>query len=74
MRRLGFILLAGFAVGLGSCSEEQPDYTEQQRVCISHRYNAYDPKHLSQCVDVCKSCLSGTIATCNTSCKLKGAS
>ena len=75
MRLMGLILLTAFAVGLGSCSEEtQPDYTEQQHVCISQRYNNYDAKRLSQCVDVCRSCLSGTIATCNTSCKLKGAS
>jgi hypothetical protein len=73
MRLSGLILLGAFSVGLGSCSEE-PEYSEQQRVCISQRYKNYDPKHLGQCVDVCRTCMSGTIATCNTSCKLRGAS
>lgn len=73
MRSFGLILLGALSVGLGSCSEE-PEYSEQQRVCISQRNKNYDPKHLDQCVDVCRACLNGTIATCNTSCKLKGAS
>jgi hypothetical protein len=73
MRLKDLPVVMAFAVGLGSCSEAQPEYTEQQRLCISQRYIHYDPQQLSQCVDVCKSCLSGTIATCNTSCKLKGA-
>jgi hypothetical protein len=73
MRWFGLILLGAFSVSLGSCSEE-PEYSEQQRVCISQRYKKYDPKHLDQCVDVCRACMSGTIATCNTSCKLRGAS
>jgi hypothetical protein len=59
---------------LASCSPQQPEYTEQQRVCIAQRYRDYDAKKLGPCVDVCLSCLSGTVATCNSSCKLKGAS
>ena len=74
MRLLGLLLLACFAVGLAACSEEQPAYTEQQRVCIAQRYTNYDPKQLKQCLDVCKTCMNGTVITCNTSCKLKGAS
>jgi hypothetical protein len=70
---VALVLLTAFAVGLGSCSE-QPDYSEQQRVCISQHYRDYDAKNLGQCVDVCRSCMNGNIATCNTSCKLKGAS
>jgi hypothetical protein len=73
MRLLGVILRTVFAVVLGSCSEAQPNYTEQQRLCISQRYNIYDPKSLSQCVDVCRTCMKGNVVTCNTSCKLKGA-
>jgi hypothetical protein len=73
MQLSGLLLLACFAVGLTACSEEQPAYNEQQRVCISQRYNNYDPKQLKQCLDVCKNCLNGSVVTCNTSCKLKGA-
>ena len=49
-------------------------FTEKERACIAQRYKNYDPKQVDQCVDVCKFCLNGTAATCNTSCKLKGAS
>jgi len=74
MRQLGFLILTCLAVGLGACSEEQPEFTEQQRMCISQRYNNYDPKQLNQCLDVCKNCMKGSVVTCNTSCKLRGAS
>jgi len=66
-------VLTALAIGLASCSQEQAGYTEKERVCIAQHYKDYDAKRLSQCVDVCKACLSGTVATCNTSCKLKGA-
>ena len=67
--------LIALAIGLASCSQEQQaGYTEQERVCIAQRYTDYDAKRLSQCVDVCEACMKGTVATCNTSCKLKGAS
>jgi hypothetical protein len=76
MRLAGLLLLACFAVGLSACSDDrdQPAYTEQQRLCIAQRYNNYDPKQLKQCLDVCKTCMNGSVITCNTSCKLKGAS
>jgi len=73
MRWMCLGLLIAFALALGSCSE-QPEYSEQQRVCISQHYRNYDAKNLGQCVDVCRACMNGNIATCNTSCKLKGAS
>ena len=69
--RLIGVILAG--TGLSACSE-QPEYTEQQRMCIAQRYTNYDARKLEQCVNVCKGCLSGTTVTCNTSCTLKGAS
>jgi hypothetical protein len=74
MRQLGFLILTCLAVGLGACSEEQPEFTDQQRMCIAQRYNNYDPKQLNQCLDVCKNCMKGSVVTCNTSCKLRGAS
>ena len=66
--------LLAITIGVASCSQDQAGYTEQERVCIAQRYTDYDAKRLSQCVDVCEACLKGTVATCNTSCKLKGAS
>jgi hypothetical protein len=72
MRSL-IVLTAALAIGLASCSQEA-EYTDQQRRCIAQRHNQYDAKQLSQCVDVCKACMNGNNVTCNTSCKLKGAS
>jgi hypothetical protein len=61
------------AVGLAWCSQEVV-YTDQERTCIAQRYSDYDPKRLTHCVDVCKACMRGNTLTCNTSCRLKGAS
>jgi hypothetical protein len=69
--RLGLSITA--AICLGSCSQE-PTFTEQERACIARQYSNYNPKHLGQCVDVCKACMKGNVVTCNTSCKLRGAS
>jgi hypothetical protein len=66
-------LIILLAVGLASCSREA-EYTDQQRACIAQRYADFDATKLSQCVDVCKACMSGNNVTCNTSCRLKGAS
>jgi len=71
MRSLG--ALTAVAIGLASCSQEV-EYSDQQRACIAQRYTNFDAKNLYQCVDVCKSCMKGNTVTCNTSCKLKGAS
>jgi hypothetical protein len=73
MQLRSLIVPAFVVVGLASCSEEV-GYTDQQRACIAQRYQDYDARKLSQCVDVCKACMNGTNVTCNTSCKLKGAS
>jgi hypothetical protein len=67
------ILLVAAAAGLAACSQE-PEYSDQQRACIAQRYKKFDARNLSQCVDVCKACMTGTTVTCTTSCKLKGAS
>jgi hypothetical protein len=71
LRRL--IPLTVLALGLASCSREA-EYTDQQRACIAQRYTNYDARQLNQCVDVCRACMNGNVVTCNTSCKLKGAS
>jgi hypothetical protein len=64
---------AALAFCLASCSQEI-EYTDQQRSCIAQRYASYDARQLSQCVDVCKACMKGNTVTCNTSCRLRGAS
>ena len=73
MQWRSLIPLAVLAVGLASCSQEI-ETTEQQRACIAQRYTSYDARQLNQCVDVCKACMKGNTVTCNTSCKLRGAS
>jgi hypothetical protein len=73
MQLRSLVALVAAATSLASCSQEA-GYTDQQRVCIAERYKNYDAKQLSQCVDVCKACMGGNNVTCNTSCKLKGAS
>ncbi len=73
MRLQSLIVFVAVATGLASCSQEV-EYTDQQRACIAQRYNNFDARKLSQCVDVCKACMNGNNVTCNTSCKLKGAS
>jgi hypothetical protein len=52
----------------------EAEYSDQQRACIAQRYGQFDARKLTQCVDVCKACMKGNTVTCNTSCKLKGAS
>ncbi len=52
----------------------EADYSDEQRACIAQRYSQFDARKLSQCVDVCKACMNGNTVTCNTSCKMKGAS
>ena len=71
LRRL--LSLTLLAAGLAACSQEI-DTTPEQRSCIAGRYASYDAKKISQCVDVCKACMKGNTVTCNTSCRLRGAS
>ena len=73
MRLRRLVCLTVLAIGLAACSQEV-DYTPEQRVCIAQRYASYDAKQLNQCVDVCRMCMKGNVVTCNTSCKLRGAS
>ena len=73
MQSRSVIVLMAVAMGLSACSQEA-EYSDQQRACIAQRYKQFDAKKLGQCVDVCKACLNGNDVTCNTSCKLKGAS
>jgi hypothetical protein len=67
------IILVAIAICVASCSQEV-EYSDRQCACIAQRYKKFDARNLSQCVDVCEACMTGTTATCTTSCKLKGAS
>ena len=73
MQLRNLIPWAALALCLASCSKEI-EYTDQQRSCIAQRYASYDARQISQCVDVCKVCMKGNTVTCNTSCRLRGAS
>lgn len=73
VRLRGLFCLSALAVGLAACSQEV-EYTPEQRACIAEHYSAYDAKQIKQCVDVCRLCMKGNMVTCNTSCRLRGAS
>jgi hypothetical protein len=73
VRLRSLIILLAVAIGLAACSQEV-EYSGQQRACITQRYKDFNAKSLNQCIDVCKTCMNGNEVTCNTSCKLKGAS
>jgi hypothetical protein len=68
-----FVILMAASIILASCSQEV-EYSDQQRICIAQRYSQYDARNLNQCVDVCRLCMKGNTVTCNTSCRLRGAS
>jgi hypothetical protein len=71
LRRL--LSLTLLAAALAACSQEI-EYTPEQRSCIAQHYASYDAKQINQCVDVCRACMKGNVVTCNTSCRLRGAS
>jgi hypothetical protein len=71
LRRLVFLI--GIAAGLSACSQDI-ETTPEQRACIAEHYSNYNPRQISQCVDVCRLCMKGNTVTCNTSCRLRGAS
>jgi hypothetical protein len=73
VRLRGLVGLMLLALGLSACSQEV-EYTPEQRSCIAQHYSSYDAKQLNQCVDVCRLCMKGNMVTCNTSCRLRGAS
>ena len=73
MRLRRLLSLTLLAVALAACSQEI-DYTPEQRSCIAQHYASYDAKQINQCVDVCRACMKGSVVTCNTSCRLRGAS
>ena len=76
MRLRHLVCLTALAVGLSACSQEI-EYTPEQRSCIAQHYSGpmTPSRSLNQCVDVCRAVHEGqTTVTCNTSCRLRGAS
>ena len=73
MRLRRLLSLTLLTAALAACSQEI-DYTPEQRSCIAQHYASYDAKQINQCVDVCRACMRGNVVTCNTSCRLRGAS
>jgi len=57
---------------LTGCHDE-PEVTGTTSQCVAALFPTYNPKKLNQCVAVCINCERGTITTCSTSCRLKGA-
>jgi PBP1b-binding outer membrane lipoprotein LpoB len=72
MRKLAFCILAIGLLAFTGCSQE-PQPSEELKLCTAKLYKSYDPKNLEQCTQVCLSCQGGTPINCPTSCKLKGA-
>ena len=73
MQAPGIVLAAALALLAASCSKER-EYTDEERACIAQHHRDYDATKIDQCVQVCKTCLKGNTITCNTSCRLRGAS
>ena len=73
MQLPGISIVATLALLSASCSKER-QYTEEERSCIAQQYRDYDARKIDQCVQVCKACMKGNTITCNTSCRLRGAS
>ncbi len=65
------LLLFVVALGLVGCGDNQTAGPEL--ACAAHLYSPYDAKNIDQCVNVCIKCGKGTVTTCSTSCRLKGA-
>lgn len=72
--RLTIAAVAALAVltVAGGCAKEE-ELTAEQKVCVAGLYPTYDPKLTEACVKVCKTCKKGNTVTCNTSCRLRGA-
>ncbi len=70
---LGAAVIASVACG---CSKDE-GYTEQQRQCLARKFPSLpaglSQENLDECVAACTECLAGTIVTCSTSCRLRGA-
>ena len=67
-----FVPLAVVGILMAGCSPETSARSEG-KACASKLYPNYNPKNLSQCVDVCTKCENGAPAACSTSCNLRGA-
>jgi hypothetical protein len=71
-RKLAIGCIAFASLAIVACSPKTAQ-NDAEQTCALKLYPDYDQTRLDQCMAVCKSCRSGTIVTCSTSCKLKGA-
>jgi hypothetical protein len=67
-----YAALIFIALTVTACSPDQ-EVTGSANKCATDLHHSYDPKVLSQCIDVCIKCNNGVMTTCSTSCTLKGA-
>ncbi|OSI73924.1 hypothetical protein BSZ21_06155 [Bradyrhizobium canariense] len=68
--RIGILLL--LLVALVGCRDDEITGSSNAP-CAEKLFSPYDPKILDQCVNVCARCERGTMTTCATSCRLRGA-
>jgi hypothetical protein len=61
------------SLAAAACSPSDGDVTGATGSCAAKLYRPYNPRDVKQCVDVCIRCDRGVMATCSTSCFLKGA-
>ncbi len=47
--------------------------TATYNACAAKYYSEYNARNIDQCIRVCTACERGTVGTCSTSCRLKGA-
>lgn len=55
------------------CQQETEVTGSTTNKCVAELFPSYNPKSLNQCLAVCSKCDRGTMTTCSTSCKLRGA-
>jgi hypothetical protein len=74
MRFIVLILALTMAAAVTAGCQQEPEVTgSTSNKCVAELFSAYNPKDLNQCLAVCSRCDRGTMVTCSTSCKLRGA-
>ena len=66
------VWVLGIVLCAAACTQES-EVTGSTNSCAAHLYTPYNPKQMSQCVDVCIKCNRGNTTTCTTACTLRGA-
>ncbi len=66
------LIIVALALLAAGCRQDN-DTTGSIDNCPVRLAKNYNPRNLDQCVSACRSCDHGTVTTCTTSCRLKGA-